>query len=198
MSAHGRNENVEKSRSGKYTFLPVFSHFPRMHSIRPAVFHTAQPVGGRQWLIQLAKKQSPSAKGFLRGPQCGHPIRKVSIVHLRKIVCVVLCFTGKLYERYSLLHPETGPGHCPGPEKGAGTMSLLGVEGAKPRTSPQAPPGNCLFDANCQFWKWVQGTALVRKWNQEQCPLPHSVRKAISFSAICICSSPPRPWCSVG
>ena len=53
--AHGRNENVEKSRSGKYTFLPVFSHFPRMHSIRPAVFHTAQPVV-RQCRSQLAKK----------------------------------------------------------------------------------------------------------------------------------------------
>ena len=64
--AHGRYENVEKSRSGKYTFLPVFSHFPRMHSIRPAVFHTAQPVARRQCRSQLAKSQCSFAKGFLR------------------------------------------------------------------------------------------------------------------------------------
>ena len=37
-----------------------------MHSIRPAVFHTAQPVGGRQWRIQLAKIQSSSANERVR------------------------------------------------------------------------------------------------------------------------------------
>ena len=63
--AHGRNENVEKSRSGKYTFLPVFSHFPRMQSIRSAVLHTAQPVA-RSAGNQFANAQSSFMKGFLR------------------------------------------------------------------------------------------------------------------------------------
>ena len=98
----------------------------RMHSLtasflsfspdakHPAVGVSHRPTRGWLCHTQFAKMQSSFAKGFLRGPQCGHPIRKVSIVHLRKIVCVVLCFTGELYERYSLLHPELGPGHCPG------------------------------------------------------------------------------------
>ncbi|MBR6809113.1 MAG: hypothetical protein IKM64_02430, partial [Clostridia bacterium] len=47
------------------TFLPVFSHFPRMQSIRLAVFHTAQPVV-RQCRSQLAKLPPLSVKGFLR------------------------------------------------------------------------------------------------------------------------------------
>ena len=60
--AHGRSENVEKSRSGKYTFLPVFSHFPRMQQ---------HPVGGvshrpaRGWLChtRFAKFHSFFCKG---------------------------------------------------------------------------------------------------------------------------------------
>ena len=73
----------------------TFYHFLRMHGIRLAVFY--RPA---------------------RGPQCGHPTRKVtiillqkgfcvaavpqptrkvSIVHLRKFVCVMLHVTGKLF-----------------------------------------------------------------------------------------------------
>ena len=54
--AHGRNENVEKSRSGKYTFLPVFSHFHRMQSIRLAVFH--RPARGRAPVAHPARKET--------------------------------------------------------------------------------------------------------------------------------------------
>ena len=90
--AHGRNENVEKSRSGKCTFLPVFSHFPRMQSIRSAVFHTAQPVA-RSAGTQFAKIHFSSAKGVLRErAPVAHPIRKkrvrVPLFH-RNIVCKI-------------------------------------------------------------------------------------------------------------
>ena len=66
-----------------------------MHSIRLAVFHTAQPVA-RSAGTQFAKMQSSFAKRFLR-VAVAHPTRKVSIVHLRKFVCVMLHFTGKLF-----------------------------------------------------------------------------------------------------
>ena len=57
--AHGRNENKEKAGGESLLSLPAFFYrFPRMHSIRLAVFHTAQPVGGRQWRIQFSKFQS--------------------------------------------------------------------------------------------------------------------------------------------
>ena len=178
MSAHGRYENVEKSRSGKYTFLPVFSHFPRMQSIRPAVFHTAQPVGGRQWRIQLAKKQSSSAKGFLRGPQCGHPIRKVTVFLLQRGFCVaavphpirkntfVLC---KSMRACYIVSPgnclcETD---CYFRKTGAGTMSLLGC-GAKPRMVPHASPGNCMEDTDCYFRR--KGAGLMTLLGPGHCP----------------------------
>ena len=134
--AHGRYENVEKSRSGKYTFLPVFSHFPRMQSIRSAVFHTASPWAG--------------ASGAANSQSFNHS--------LRKCVCVFLCSIGTMFARYILQYPVLGQGAMPlvgcrgeapqvsssttgklyerysllHPELGAGTMSLLGVEGAKP------------------------------------------------------------------
>ena len=53
--AHGRNENEEKSRSGKFTFLPVFSHFPRMQK-HPAGGVSHRPARGRQCRSHLAKQ----------------------------------------------------------------------------------------------------------------------------------------------
>ena len=147
--AHGRNENVEKSRSGKYTFLPVFSHFPRMQSIRPAVFH--RPARGRAPVAHPARKATILISEGVSACSCGAPNSQKHIRSLQKYVYMLLCFTGtllatyrlpvpapgqgamplvgvegakplygspsttgKLYERYSLLHPELGPGHCPG------------------------------------------------------------------------------------
>ena len=65
MSAHGRNENVEKSRSGKCTFLPVFSRFPRMPCIRLAAI-----------LLPPARVRTPVA----------HPTRKETI-----FLCKSMC-----------------------------------------------------------------------------------------------------------
>ncbi len=187
MSAHGRNENVEKSRSGKYTFLPVFPHFHGKQTLRPAVFHTAQPVGGRQWRIQLAKKQSTSAKGFLRGGcaasnsqshnvpfakgflrvAVAHPIRKNTFV-LGKSMCAC-CFVS--------------PGHCSCVEncyfrlRVKGRCPLWGA-GAKPRTAPQSPPGHYLYNMNFCFRKMGAGTMSLL--GPGQCP---GYLKKVKFSS---------------
>ena len=98
--AHGRNENVEKSRSGKYTFLPIFSHFPRMQSIRPAVFHTAQPVGGRQCRSQFAILQSAFANEFLRAISfsdifCTTHLKGLQLICTISSVACAICTEGR-------------------------------------------------------------------------------------------------------
>ncbi len=105
---------TKKERLREFILSPAtFYRFLRMHGIRLAVFP------------RPARVRAPVA----------HPTRKVSIVHLRKFVCVMLHVTGKLYERYSLLHPELGPG----------AMPLVGWRGEALHGSP-APAGNCLFE----------------------------------------------------
>ena len=103
---HGRNENVEKSRSGQYTFLSFFSHFPgckasgwRCSTAQPVARSAGTQFASLQSFIcksmsawcqcrsQLAKLPSLSAKGFLR-VAVAHPIRKFADFHLRKHVCV--------------------------------------------------------------------------------------------------------------
>ena len=82
--AHGRNENEEKSRSGKFTFLPVFSHFPRMQSIRSAVFHTAQPVA-RSAGSQFAKQQLLFFKGVSAWRRCHSQVAKLQSTFFKRI-----------------------------------------------------------------------------------------------------------------
>ena len=124
----------------------------------------------RQWRIQLAKIQSSSAKGFLRGGSAAansqshnvpfakgflrvavaHPIRKNTFV-LCKSMCA--CYV-------------VSPGHCSCVENCyfrywvKGQCPLWGA-GAKPRMVPHAPPRNCMKDTVCCIRNWVQGTALV-------------------------------------
>ena len=67
--AHGRNENEEKSRSGKFTFLPVFSHFPRMQK-HPAGGVSHRPARGRRCRSQFSKFSSSFCKRVSAWCQC--------------------------------------------------------------------------------------------------------------------------------
>ena len=82
--AHGRYENEKRAAERMHSLTASFYRFPRMHSIRPAVFHTAQPVA-RSAGNQFANAQSSFVKGFLRAA-VPHPICKVS-TFLCKSVC---------------------------------------------------------------------------------------------------------------
>ncbi|MBR6809261.1 MAG: hypothetical protein IKM64_03170, partial [Clostridia bacterium] len=76
------------------TFLPVFSRFPRMHSIRQAVFH--RPARGRQCRSQLAKSQYSFCKGVSACSSAAPNLQSFNLP-LQKRVCVMLRFTGKLF-----------------------------------------------------------------------------------------------------
>ena len=66
-----------------------------MQSIRLAVFHTAQPVGSSA-AANSQSHNNPFAKGFLRGG-CAAANSQKHIRSLQKYVCMLLCFTGKLF-----------------------------------------------------------------------------------------------------
>ncbi|MBR6810378.1 MAG: hypothetical protein IKM64_08860, partial [Clostridia bacterium] len=86
--AHGRYENEEKAGGeSKLSLTAYFFRFPRMHSIRLAVFYTAQPVGGCA---------TPNSQSFNHS--------------LRKCVCVFLCSIGTMFARYILQYPVLGAG----------------------------------------------------------------------------------------
>ena len=117
-----------------------------MQSIRSAVFHTAQPVGASA-ATNSQSHNVPFAKGFLRGPQCGHPIRKNTFV-----LCKSMCACYFVSPGHCLQHTD-----CQFRRMGAGTMSLLGG-GARPRMVPQAPPGNRMKDTDCYFRRMGAGS----------------------------------------
>ena len=90
-------KTMKKAGRESMLSLQLFLVFPGCKSIRPAVFHTAQPVG-RQRRSQLAKTHSSFAKGFLRGAsgtsnsqKCNLSLQecvRVSLFH-RDIVCKI-------------------------------------------------------------------------------------------------------------
>jgi hypothetical protein len=91
--AHGRNENEEKSRSGKFTFLPVFSHFPRMQQ-RPVGGVSHRPARGRQCRSQFSKQPLLFFKEV--SAWCRRSQFAKHSLPLGKHVCVFLCSTGTL------------------------------------------------------------------------------------------------------
>ncbi len=141
----GAMKTMKKGWQGKRAFPPAFFLFsPDAKHPVGGVSHR-QPVGGRQWRIQLAKRPSLSAKGFLR-VAVAHPIRKNTFV-LCKSMCA--CYF-------------VSPGHCSCVEnyyfrlRVKGRCPLWGA-GVKPRMVPLAPPGNRMKNTDCYFRKKGQG-----------------------------------------
>ena len=83
------------------------------------------PARGRQCRSQLAKSQCSFCKG-VSACSCGAPNSQKHIRSLQKYVCMLLCFTGTLFARYTLQYPVPGQG----------AMPLVGGRGKAPQVSP--------------------------------------------------------------
>ena len=80
--AHGRYENEENAGGESLLSLPAyFFRFPRMHSIRSAVFHTASPWAGVSGASSSQRNNLFLQRGFCVAA-VPHPTRKVSTVLL--------------------------------------------------------------------------------------------------------------------
>ena len=131
---------TKKKPGEKARFLlrPFSIVFPGCKSIRPAVFHTAQPVACSA-ASQFAKRQSSFRKRFSAWRKCRSQLAKTQSSFAKACVRVALQHRHIACKIHIAISGTGSRGDAP----------CGGGGGKAPPWSPQASPGNCLFDTNC-------------------------------------------------
>ena len=120
----GAMKTKKRAAERMHSLTASFCRFPRMHSIRSAVFHTAQPVGGSA-AASSQRNNLPLQRGFCVAP-VAHPICKETIFLCKRMCACYFAAPGNcLFDM-----------NCSFRKKGQGAMPLVGCRGEAPQVSP--------------------------------------------------------------